>query len=110
MSERTLLRIRTARRRVWKAAEDREGGEGRIGCNLSSCEQLCGMGIFLFAAAGGLALSGWRKGVPSSGREQPGHRSPENLLTIFGCRENIKAENVQGVVLNPVVLLVWMKK
>lgn len=104
-----------ARRHVWKAAEDREGGVGRIGCNLSSCKQACGMGIFLFAAAGGLAPSGWRKGVPSPGREQPlspqpWHRSPENLLAISGCRKNIKAKNVRDVVLNSVVLLVRMKK
>lgn len=36
--------------------------------------------------------------------------SPENPLTIFGCRKNIKAENVEDVVLSSVVLLVWMKK
>lgn len=110
MSERTPLRIRAARRRVWEAAEDREGGEGRIGCNLSSREQACGMGIFLFLL---LPPGVWRKGVPSPGREQPpspqpGHHSPENLLAGFGCRKNIPFYENVDVVLNSVVLLVWI--
>lgn len=100
MSEQMLLRIRAAQRRVWKAAEDREGGGGRIGCNLSSCEQAFGMGIFLFAAAGGLAPSGWRKGAPSPSREQPlplqpWRRSPENLYRYFWLQEKYKGRKCQ---------------
>lgn len=49
MSEQRLLRIYAARHHVWKAVKDREGGGGRIGCNFSSCEQACGLGMFLFA-------------------------------------------------------------
>lgn len=107
-----LLRIHVAQRHFWKAVEDREGGEGRIGCNLSSCEQVCWMGTFLFVAVGGLAPGGCRNGVPSPGREQPlspqpWHHYSEN---IFEHRKNIESEKISNVVLNSVVILVWMKK
>lgn len=95
MSERMLLGIHMAQHRIWKAGEDREGGEGRIGCNLSSWERACGMGVFLIASAGGLAPSRWRKGVPSLVRPQPlcpqpWHCSPETWISIF-C-SNIKSK------------------
>lgn len=75
--------------------------------NVSFC-----LGFETNAAASGLALGGWRKGVPSMGKEWP--RSPRpclgppvNLLLIAGY--NTKAENVGHKVLNSVVALVWKK-
>lgn len=53
------------------------------------------MGIFHFAADDeGLAARGWRKGVPSPGREQPPwHRSPARY---FQLQEKYKGRECWG--------------